>query len=88
MTPELSVVRGTASWLAVVVDGHRKIVFAVRHLAPEGDVLNLDVAEFLDGFRYATEQCRYVTLTRPLRVRLREVEDHPLVFHEPEYAPE
>jgi hypothetical protein len=45
LEPRRMAVPPHAGFLARSVDRHRQIVFAIRPLVPEGDVLNLAVAE-------------------------------------------
>lgn len=37
-----------ASWIAIVIDGHREVVLGVGYLAVEGDVGHRNIAKLLD----------------------------------------
>jgi hypothetical protein len=63
----------------VVVDGHREILFVGGDFGRERDVLDLDIAELIDGIGHPAEQCWDGSLAWPRRIRLREVADRPLV---------
>jgi hypothetical protein len=65
--------------LPVVVHGHRQVVFAFGDLRRERDVLDLDIAQGVQGVSDPPQERGYVALALPGRIRLAEAEDGPLV---------